>query len=55
LIVTLFVILAVTSYQGRDGGWAARTLAFFKAGWALHGRAHPRATEKKFKMVKKEN
>jgi len=33
-------------YQGRDGGWAAPTQAFFKAGWALHGRAHPRATEK---------
>ena len=46
LIVTLIVILAVTSYQGIDGGWAAPTLAFFKGGWALHGRAHPRATEK---------
>ena len=32
--------------QGCAGGWAPPTQAFFQAGWAHHGRAHPRATEK---------
>jgi len=27
-------------------GWVASTQAFFQAGLAHHGRAHPRATEK---------